>query len=113
MSHDARLEDLVIPSGQSVSNAIINPVGIQNIIELVIYADAAFTGTTITVQVSPVQNPAAGDWKNFQYTPGTDVTIAAGKAVRVACRCIKAIRISSNGTEAATRTCPVVVQQDT
>jgi hypothetical protein len=113
MSHDARLEDLVIPSGQSASNAIINPVGIQNIIELVIYGAATFTGTTITVQVSPVQNPSAGDWYNFQFTPGTDVVIAAGKAVRVACRCIKAIRLLSNGAEAADRVCPIVVQQDT
>lgn len=113
MSHDARLEDLVIPSGQTVSNAIITPVGIQNIVEMVIYADAAFTGTTITVQVAPLQSPAAGDWKNFQFTPGTDVVIAAGKAVRVACRCIKAIRLLSNASEGAARTCPVIVQQDT
>lgn len=113
MSHDARLEDLVILNGQTASNAVENPVGIQNIVEMLIYGPSAIDGTTITVQVSPVQSPAAGDWRAFQFVPGTDVTIGAGKAVRVAARCIKAIRLLAGTTQTADRVFPIVVQQDT
>lgn len=113
MSHDARLEDLVILNGAAVSNVVTNAVGIQNIVEMLIYAPSAVDGT-ITVQVSPVdENIQSSDWCNFQFVPGTDVTIAAGKAVRVAARCIKAIRLSAGTNQLADRRFRLVVQQDT
>lgn len=114
MSHDARLEDLVILNGATVSNVVTNPVGIQNIVEMLIYGPSAIDGTTITVQVAPVdENIQAADWRNFQFVPGTDVTIGAGKAVRVAARYIKAIRLLAGTTQTADRVFPIVVQQDT
>lgn len=68
---------------------------------IIIYAPAALTGV-VSLQYSPVENPAAGDWKTVQVN-GADVTIAAGKAVSIHGVAAKDLRLQSAGVEAAQR----------
>jgi len=112
MSHDARLEDLVILQGEEVSNAITNHVGVENTVDFLIYGGKNMLGA-VNVQVSPEQKPTEDDWYDFQWSSGTDVMLTAGKAVRVAARCIKAIRLKALTQQVEDVVCPAISQQDT
>lgn len=68
---------------------------------IIIYVPAVLTGAC-TLQYSPVENPAAGDWKTVQIN-GADVVLAAGKAVSFHGVAAKDLRIHSAGAEAAQR----------
>lgn len=115
--HPYRFTDLTIPSGQTDSNVLSlsqDKVGIGMGIGMTIYTPAAYTAA-ITVQLSPVDNPSAGDWKTLQYVPGTDLTLVALKAVFISSGALfgaKAMRIHSAGAEGADRTHQLFTQID-
>lgn len=116
--HPYRFTDLTIPNGQTDSNVLSlsqDRVGLGMGINMTIYTPAAYTAA-ITVQLSPVDNPAAGDWKTLQYpVPGTDLVLTAGKAVfinAVGLFGARAMRIHSAGAEGADRVHQLFTQID-
>lgn len=85
-----------------VSSASVVRVALDYAIAISIFSPAALTGT-VTVQVSPVESPAAGDWKALSVG-GADVTIPAAKAVILtSLGGFKDLRLVSGSAEAAQR----------
>jgi phage gp45-like len=70
-------------------------------VDYTIYAPSALTGT-VSVQVALTDSPAAGDWKTVNVG-GTDITVAAGKAVVVPVGGIRAMRLVSSSAEGSSR----------
>lgn len=112
--HNARLGTLTIASGGTASTALSTlanlKVAIGFSVDLIIYAPAALTGTA-TVQVSPVESPSAGDWKNLS-AGATVITIAAGSAEIVPAAAYFDLQILSSSAEGADRDFIVVAQVD-
>jgi len=101
-----RFPDLVIAIGETASNEIESDFAHGQNIDYTIYAPATLP-ETVTVQMSPVNSPAAGDWVDIQKD-GTDVTLTAGKGTLFSGMC-KALRLSSGAT-AAERTFRLIGQ---
>ena len=99
------LGTLVIPSAASASPFITSDAwGMCDI--LTVHAPAALTGT-VTLQVlkdETLDEAAAGSWTTLQQPAGTDVAVAANKAVNVVAPAGAALRLLSGGTEVADRT---------
>jgi hypothetical protein len=106
---------LSIPSGQTASQTYAVSSALGPLESLVFFTPATLP-ETVTVQASPIANPAASDWKTLQLTgtgAATDVTLAAGKAVSVALVAgFRAIRVVAGVGVAAQRDFPVVAQLD-
>lgn len=107
MSHIAQYT-LSIANGASNGAALSSVLSVGQIKlffgtsdNIIIYAPAVLTGV-VTLQYSPVDSPAAGDWKTVQVN-GADVTIAAGKAVSIHGVSARDLRLVSAGVEAAQR----------
>jgi len=66
------------------------------------YAPAAVDGT-VTVQVTDAPYNASPVWRALQYPAGTDVALAASKAVTVPTFCSAGFRIHESTTAAADR----------
>lgn len=81
-----------------------------SVVHMIIYTPAALTNA-ITVQVVPTEGDTSG--KTLQTSAGTDLTLAAGKAVVVPASAFKDMRIHSAGAEAGQRDFDVVIQVDT
>lgn len=77
---------------------------------IVIYAPAALTGT-VTVQVATGATEAAAVWVTLQ-SAGSDITVAAAKAVTIDAVAWDWMRMLSDGAEAATRTFTVMAYED-
>src|SRR6266581_3726556 len=97
---------LSIPNAGTDTPAYAVQSALGSSMSVVVFAPAALTAA-VTVQVAPVANPQAADWKTLQLT-GTgapsDITIAAGKAVAISLSAgYRAFRLHSAGAEAAQR----------
>jgi hypothetical protein len=69
-------------------------------------APATLTGT---ITLATIDDPASDEtndanWRTVESPPGTDITIAAGKAVVLTALPFIAFRLESDGTEAGDRT---------
>lgn len=110
--HDVPLADLVVPNGQTVSNALLayeaptapnmstGGGGFRDADAITIEAPAVLAEVA-TVQVA--EKEVGGTFDNLQRN-GADVTIAAGKAITIGDISFKAIQISLGVAAAATRT---------
>lgn len=113
--HNFPLPDLVVASGQTLSNALLDrdaPVapamttggfGFRDADAITIEAPAVLAEVA-TVQVAEAEVGGTFDALQRGGPPGVDVTIAAGKAITISDISFKAIRISLGGAAAATRT---------
>jgi len=109
MPHGARAT-LSIPNAGTKSGSIqgfwdspnAGKVALDNAATITIKAPAALTGT-VTVQVAMTLPSVDADFSNYQDTPGTDVTIGAGKTVRVGLPGCTDLRLISGSAEAAQR----------
>lgn len=88
-----------------------NKIALGTIVDWVIFAPAALTGT-VTVQVSSLDTPGASDWRALQVQSGTDVTVPAGKALIVPCAGARALRVVSSVAEGAERAFVVTGQYE-
>jgi hypothetical protein len=83
--------------------------------QIILFADTAFTGV-ITVQVAPfgagTTLPVVGDLRTLQIVPGTDVALAAGKAIIVNIGAFGAFSVFSSIAEGAQRTIKVMAQEN-
>ena len=72
---------------------------------LLIVAPATLTGaiTLATLADPTLDETADASWNTIQSPPGTDITVAAGKATVLTLAPFPAIRLESDGTEAADR----------
>jgi hypothetical protein len=72
---------------------------------IMIVAPAALTGTITLATLDDPDSDETLDasWKTIQSPPGTDVSVAAGKSTVVIIAPFPAIRLQSDGTEAADR----------
>jgi hypothetical protein len=77
---------------------------------IVIYAPAALTGT-VTVQVAIGATEAAATWVDLQ-SAGSDVEVAAGKAVTIDAIAWDWLRVQSDGAEGSERTFTVMAYED-
>src|SRR6266550_6647161 len=94
-------------SGAGVVQAAL---GTSNI--LMIFTPATLP-ETVNIEVAPIINPAAGDWKRLQWQPGADLVLPAARAVNVPLvGGFKALRIVSQVGVAAQRDFRVLVQTD-
>lgn len=100
----SNLPPLVIPNGGTDSNALAAK-DYGDAVEITIYSPATITGT-ITVQVSPNDPPSTTGFVTLQSPPGTDIAVAASKAITIVAYSYKQLRIHSSGAEAAERTFP-------
>lgn len=69
--------------------------------------ESTLTGTAITVEVlldASADETADASWSTLQSPAGTDIEIAAGKAVTIKPPCALALRLKSNDDEASDRT---------
>lgn len=67
---------------------------------------------TVTLQVSPIDSPTAGDWKTYTWQPGAvDIAFTAAKALNVPLiGGFRAIRLHATAPVAADRVFQIVVQ---
>lgn|SRR6266853_2664540 len=111
--HLHRTIDLTIANGGTDSNIVVGTdgrVGFGSSHGITIWAPAALTGV-ITVLVSYLLTPTV-EFDTLQLTPGTDVTIAAGKAVVIPHPGFYALRLHSASAEGAQRVFQLVSQVD-
>lgn len=115
--HD--LGTLSILNGQTVSNALSGAGVVQatlgSLASMVIFTPATLP-ETVNVEVAPILSPSAGDWKRLQWQPGTDLVLAAAKAVNIPLTAgFRAFRLVAQGAVAAQRDFRVVgqVESDT
>lgn len=102
MSSPQRLGQLIIPNGTAVSNEFNRDV-YRNCRSIVLVSlDAALTNV-VTLQAAD-EDVAPTVFRAVQSPPGTDITLAAVKAVVLTAMPFGRIRLSSAGNEAATRT---------
>jgi hypothetical protein len=113
-THD--LGTLSIANGQTVSNVLSGAgvvqaaLGTANVFN---FFTPATLPETVNVEVAPFIAPQAADWKRLQWQPGTDLALAAAKAVNVPLiAAFKAIRLVAQGAVAAQRDFRVLVQND-
>lgn len=104
---------LTITSGQTASTALSDTwtegqtkVTMGALVSLTIFAPSALTGS-ITIQVKPY--PAASSWSTLQ-SGGTDIGVAAGKAVNINNIPFGDIRILSGSAEGAQRDFVILFQ---
>jgi len=108
MRTDARIPDLVIRQGETASAPLAR--------EAHRYADsftigclaAALTGT-VTVEISLDDGE---NYHGFQSPPGTDVAIAATKAITILAPAWTHIRVKSSSAEAIDRTFQVRISEE-
>jgi hypothetical protein len=119
MAHQARAV-LSILNGASKSNSVqdhfgglgtAGKVALDNAATISIKAPAALTGVC-TVQVAQTCPSADADFQNYQDTSGVDVTIAAGKTVRIGLPGCSDLRIISAGAEGAQRDFICSIQEE-
>lgn len=116
MRHNGIIGTLVIAASGTASTELTaattkNKIPLGAIVDWILYAPTALTGT-VTVQVAAVDAPASGDWRALQVVPGTDVTIAASKAIVIPCGGARALRVNSGSAEGADRTFTLVGQYE-
>lgn len=105
MAASSSIGTLTILSGQSVSNVLnLTASGSRLATMLGITAPAALTGI-VTVYVA---QSLGGIFVPLQSPPGTDVNIAAAKAVSLIAIPFGAVQLVSSGTEGADRAFPYV-----
>lgn len=112
MAHPARFR-LSIANGGTDSPALSAQISkgnarstLGNSQMMTVYVPAALTGVC-TVQVDPKYG--SGAWKTLQEN-GTDITLAAGKAVDILGVACEDVRIHSAGAEGAQRDFDLVLQ---
>src|SRR5437868_637163 len=103
--HD--LGTLSIPNGQTTSNVLSGAGVVQAALgataSMVVFTPATLP-ETVNIEVAPFIAPAAGDWKRLQWQPGTDLLLAAAKAVNIPLVAgFKAFRIVAQAAVAAQR----------
>lgn len=101
-SHVARLQDMVIPSGQTDSNVLLAHRDFSDADGITIFSPNVMP-ETVTVYVAGVDNPAAGDFRALQRND-LDFVLAAGKAETIALLPYKAIKLVASAAVAADRT---------
>lgn len=105
---------LSIPNGGTDTPVYNVQSALGAISSMIVFAPAALTGV-ISIQVAPIDTPGAApnDLKTLQWQPGTDVAIAAGKAVNIPLTAgFRSFRIHSASAEGAQRDFPVTFQLD-
>ena len=119
MAHVARCT-LSIPNGQTKSGSVqtqgwdtpnAGKVAMDNAANIQIKAPAALTGV-VTVQTAQTNPSVDADFANYQDSPGVDVTIAAGKTVRIGLPAAADLRLISSAAEGAQRDFIVSIQED-
>lgn len=97
----SNLGTLTIASGQTDS-AVLDADTFRKYEALTIMGPAALTGT-VTVQVGTT-DASSPTFVTLQSPPGTDVAIAAAKAITISPPCFPQFRMHSTGAEGADRT---------
>ncbi len=96
------LDSLTIANSADTSDSIKAEVfQRQGCVGLNIQAPATLDGTQLTVQISLDGGTTFADW---QSPPGTDITVAQGKAITVAFSGWDELRVKSNSAETPART---------
>ena len=115
MPHVADIGTLTIPSGTAVSGSLVSAAvdggaalstsvvkrALGSAIDLLLYCPATLP-ETVVVQISPVKNPASGDWKTLEIN-GADVEAAAGRVIDLPIGAVKDIRLKSSTNVASDR----------
>jgi hypothetical protein len=113
-THDLGI--LTIANGQTVSNVLSGAGVVQAALgsaNVTTIFTPATLPETVNVEVAPVINPQAADWKRLQWQPGTDLVLAAARAVNIPLiAAFKALRIVASGAVAADRAFRVLTQVD-
>ena len=113
--HD--LGTLSILNGATVSSASLSGAGVVQaalgtLNVLMIFTPATLP-ETVNVEVAPVTNPQAADWKRLQWQPGSDLVLGAGKAINVPLVSgFKALRIVSQAAVGGQRDFRLLAQED-
>ena len=96
------LDSLTIANGQDTSSSVKSDVfERQGCVGMNIQAPATLDGTVLTVQMSLDGGTTFADW---QSPPGTDITVAAGKAITVAFSGWDELQVKSDSAESPART---------
>ena len=118
MSRHLATAVLTIGNGLTKSSSIQdywggNPgkVGMDAAVSITIKAPAALTAV-VTVQIAQTNPALDADFVNYQEVPGTDLVIAAGKAITIRALAAKDLRLISAGAEGAARDFYVSLQED-
>ena len=103
MPRIVRVQDLIVPNGTNVSNAI-DKSQFGDAETLTIFAPATLDAGTNTLEIEPTETGT-----NFatMQSAGVDINIAAGKAVVLTEIAWKQIRVKMGGNQTAQRTFPV------
>jgi hypothetical protein len=116
--HLHSLGTISILNAQTSSAAFVgsSPGQVQAILgalaSMVIFAPTTLP-ETVNLQVAPTATPLSTDWKNLQWQPGTDVLVAAAKAVNIPLAAgYRAIRLTATVAVAAQRDFIVIAQID-
>ncbi len=113
-THD--LGNLTIASGQTISNVLQGAGVVQaafGTANVFTFFTPATLPETVNVEVAPVINPQAADWKRLQWQPNVDLTLSAAKAVNTPLiAAFKAMRLVSQAGVGADRVFRVLVQTD-
>jgi hypothetical protein len=96
---------LSIPNGGTDTPAYAEPRLIGAAAAITVVAPAALTGVC-TIQI----DDGSGNFRTAQSPPGTDIALAAGKAVVLPPAAMTNFRIHSAGAEAAQRDFTVYIQ---
>lgn len=104
-----RLLPLTIPSGAQVSNALPEK-DFRWSRSMVILSPVAITGI-YTIEVSDPIVPVTADWRTLQ-SGGSDVTLAAGKALVLDTLPFRNLRLATSGTPVADEVFDVTAQED-
>lgn len=100
LSAKVTLPDLVIPVGQTESNAL-SFQNLRFLQSLTIHSPESLTGT-LTVEVTSKRNPGGTDWKDLT-SGGSVVTLAAGEALPITDVAFAGLRVKSSSAEASER----------
>ncbi len=98
--------ELTIANAGTTSEEFSDARGLGSMAALTIMGPAALTGT-VKLEVSDV---VGGTFRTLQSPAGTDVSIAAAKAVTIPAFSCATLRLKSSGAEAADRVFPIFIQ---
>lgn len=97
-----KLGTLTIPNADTKSNAFTDARTFAGLDSLLIICPAALTGA-VKLESAPAADSVDADFRTVQQPAGTDIALAAGKAVLIERPAFVNIRVKSGGAEAAAR----------